>query len=71
MQSAAYICFVIAGLCISPFIIWLLVAIVVCIGEGIYNFIKKPNMDSIFEFLGCMFLLSLLLGAILHHLANR
>ena len=70
MQIAAYICFGIAGLCIAPFVLWFIGVTLFCIGQGLYDFCKKPNLDSACEFLCCLFLVLMVLGFILHHLAN-
>ncbi len=71
MQIAAYICFGIAICCIAPFVLWFIAAIFIAMGDGLYKFIKTREPDSLFEFLCALFLISLVLGFILHHLANR
>ena len=70
MQIAAYICFSIAGLCAAPFIIWFIGAVLFCIGQGFYDFCKKPNLDSACEFICSLFLVMMALGFILHYSSN-
>lgn len=71
MQIAAYICFGIAICCMAPFVLWFIAAVFIALGESLYKFIKTREPDSLFEFLCALFLISLVAGGILHHLANK
>ena len=51
MRIAAYICLGIFGVCIAPFVLGIFVAMIWCAIEGIRNFLRHPDGESLFEFL--------------------
>ena len=71
MRIAAYVCFCIFGLCITPFVLWLIGATIWCALEGIRRFCKHPEPDALFEFLASLALLSGCIGGALMVIADK
>ena len=71
MRTVAYVCFCIFGLCIAPFVLYLVVAAILCTIDGIRRFCKHPEPDALFEFLASLGLLSGCIGGALLALADK
>ena len=65
MRTALWILVIIAGLCMSPFVLGVVFATFASMVHGIYSFVKEPSWDGLSEFLCGLAALCLMAGMVL------
>lgn len=71
MRTALWILVIIAGLCMSPFVLGVVFATIASMVHGIYSFVKKPSWDGLSEFLVGVAAMCLIAGMVLGILITR